>query len=176
MNGGLPINAGVFIQKSLEGSCRDGARMPASAFPVLKGTEFGGEATRDQDIHGLSFAQVICFPPSLETEDDRSRSPLRQGCLLLLRKESLERSSRDRLRRRLSYFPCLESTEFDRQAGGNECVDRLRLAEIIKGAPGFQFGDYKRQVAVAGHQRSMRAIARNAGNSHSRKFCGAAVC
>jgi hypothetical protein len=46
MNGGLPINAGVFIQKSLEGSCRDGARMPASASPVLKGTEFGGEATR----------------------------------------------------------------------------------------------------------------------------------
>ena len=86
MNGGLPINAGVFIQKSLEGSCRDGARMPASAFPVLKGTEFGGEATRDQDIHGLNLAQVICFPPSLETEDDRSRSPPAAGMSALAEK------------------------------------------------------------------------------------------
>lgn len=171
MSGMFAINAGVFVQKSLEGRCRDGARMPSPAFPILKGTEFGRESAGDQNIDGLNLAQVIFFSPSLETEDDRGWNPLRHGYLLLLGKESLERSSRDGLRRRLSYFPSLESTEFDGQTGGNQCAGRLRLTEIVTGSPSFQFSDCRRQVAVAGHQRCMMAFALNAGNSQSRKFC-----
>ena len=171
MSGMFAINAGVFVQKSLECRCRDGARMPSPAFPILKGTEFGREPGGDQNIDGLNLAQVICFPPSLETENDRDRSPLRHGHLLLLRKKFLKRSSRYGLRRRLSYFPSLESTEFDGQTGGDQCAGRLRLTEIVTGSPSFQFGDCRRQVAIAGHQRCMMVFALNAGNSQSRKFC-----
>jgi len=170
MSGMFAINVGVFVQKSLECRCRDGARMPSPAFPILKGTEFGREPGGDQNIDCLNLTQVICFPPSFETENDRDRSPLGHGDLLLLRKESLKRSSRYGLGRRLSYFPSLEGTEFDGQTGGDQCAGRLRLTEIVTGSPSFQFGDCRRQVAIAGHQRCMMAFAHNAGNSQSRKF------
>ena len=175
MSGLLAINSRVFVQKSLEGSSRDGARLPSPAFPILKGTEFGRESSGDQNSHGLNLAEILCLPPSLETGDDRGWNPLRQEYLLLLRKEPLKRGSRDGLRRRLSYFPRLESTEFDGQTGGNQSADRLRLTEIITDSPSFQFGDRRRQVAVAGHHRCMMAFALNAGNSESRKFLDAAV-
>jgi hypothetical protein len=175
MSGLLAINSRMFVQKSVERSCRDGARLPSPAFPILKGTEFGRESSGDQNSHGLNLAQIICFPPSLETDDYRGWNSLRQEYLLLLRKEPLKRSRRDGLRRRLSYFPCLESTEFDGQTGGNQSADRLRLTEILTDSPSFQFGDCRRQAAVAGHHRCMMAFGVNAGNSQSRKFFDTAL-
>jgi hypothetical protein len=90
---------------------------------------------------------------------------------MVLREKSFKRRSGDRLRRGLTYFPGLESAEFDRQAGGNHSLDRLRLAESVQGSPCFQLGYYGREAAVLGHQCPMMPIAQNAGNSQSKDFC-----
>lgn len=150
MSGRLPINAGVFIQKFLEGGGRDRPGRTSSGFPLLQGGQFGGETGGRKSMHCLSLAQVIGLPPGLQTEDDRSRMPCRQGCLLL-RKEPLKRRSRDGLRRRARSLPLLKSAELYWQAGVKECADSLSLAESVGRPPGFEFCDHGVQ-RLAGHQ------------------------
>ena len=170
MTGRSSINAGVFIQKSFKGRGRNCRWRTPSGFPLLQRGELGRHASRNESTDCLGLAQIIGLPPSLETENDWSGSLLRHGRFLSLGKESFKRRSGDRLRRGLPYFPGLESAQFDRQSGGNQSLDRLRLTEFVQGSPGFQFSDYGREAAVSGHQRSMMPMAQNAGNSQSRNF------
>jgi hypothetical protein len=89
---------------------------------------------------------------------------------MVLREKPFKRGSGDRLRRGLTDFPSLESAEFDWQPGGNQSLDRLRLAEFVQGSPCFQLGYYGREGAVLGHQRPMMPIGQNAGNPQPEKF------
>jgi hypothetical protein len=174
MTGRSSINAGVFIQKSFKGGGRNCRWRTPSGFPLLQGGQLGGHASRNESIYCLGLAQIIGLPPSLQTENDSSGTLLRRGRFVSLGKESFKRRSGDRLRSGLPYFPGLERAQFDRQSGGNQSLDRLRLTEFVQGSPGFQFSDYGREAAVSGHQRSMMPMAQNAGNSQSRKFFGTA--
>jgi hypothetical protein len=94
---------------------------------------------------------------------------------MVLREKPFKRGSRDRLRRGLTDFPSLESAQFDWQPGGNQSLDRLRLAEFVQGSPCFQLGYYGREGAVLGHQRPMMPIAQNAGNPQPEKFSASVV-
>ena len=175
MTGRSSINAGVFIQKSFKGGGRNCRWRTPSGFPLLQGGQLGGHASRNESIYCLGLAQIIGLPPSLQTENDSSGTLLRRGRFVSLGKESFKRRSGDRLRSGLPYFPGLERAQFDRQSGGNQSLDGLRLTEFVQGSPGFQFSDYGREAAVSGHQRSMMPMAQNAGNSQSPKifFCAA---
>jgi hypothetical protein len=51
----------------------------------------------------------------------------------------------------------------------------LRLTQFVQGSPCFQLGDYGREAAVLGHRCPMMPIARNAGNSQSKKIFDSAV-
>jgi hypothetical protein len=163
------------MQKSFKSGGRDCWGRTPSGFPLLQCGELGGHASANESGDCVGLAQIIGFPPSLETENNRSRSLLGHGSFVSPGKESFKRRSRNRLRRGLPDFPGLESAEFDWQSGGNQSLDRLRLTEFVQGSPCFQFGDYGREVAVSGHRRSMMPIAQNAGNSQSQKFCGTAL-
>jgi hypothetical protein len=169
------INVGVFIQKSFKGRGRDRSGRTPSGFPLLQCGELGGHASGNESADCVGLAQIIGLPPGLETENDRSRSLLGHGSFVSPGKESLKRRNGNRLRRGLPYFPGLESAEFDRQSGGNQSLDRLRLTEFVQRSPCFQFGDYGQEAAVSGHQRSMMPIAQNAGNSQSQKFSSTAL-
>ena len=170
MTGRSSINAGVFIQKSFKGGGRNCRWRTPSGFPLLQGGQLGGHASRNESIYCLGLAQIIGLPPSLQTENDSSGTLLRRGRFVSLGKESFKCRSGDRLRSGLPYFPGLKRAQFDRQSGGDQFPDRLRLTEFVQGSPGSQFSDYGREAAVSGHQRSMMPMAQNAGNSQSRKF------
>ena len=170
MTGSSSIKAGMFIQKSFKSGGRDCWGRTPSGFPLLQCGELGGYASGNESTDCLGLAQIIGLPPGLEAENDRSRSLLGHRSFVSPGKESFKRRSRNGLRRSLPYFPGLESAEFDWQSGGNQSLDRLRLTEFVQGSPCFQFGDYGREAAVSGHQRSMMPIAQNAGNSQSQKF------
>jgi hypothetical protein len=166
------IIVGMFIQKPLESSGRNRWGRTPSGFPLLQGGEFGWHASGNKSADCFGLAQAVGLPPCLETENHRSRSPLGDGCFVLLGKKSFKCRSGDRLRGGLPYFPGLESSELDWQSRSNQSVDGLRLTEFVQGSPSFQFGDYGRKAAVSGHQRSMMPSAQNAGNSQSRNFFG----
>jgi hypothetical protein len=170
MRGRSPIIAGMFIQKSLEGSARNRRGRTPSGFPLLQGGEFGWHASGNKSADCLGLAQAVGLPPGFKTENHRSRSPLGDGCFVSLGKKSFKCRSGDRLRGGLPYFPGLESSELDWQTRSNQSLDGLRLTEFVQGSPSFQFGDYGRKAAVFGHQRPMMPSAQNAGNSQSRKF------
>ena len=175
MSGRSWINARVFSQKSFKSSGRDRRGRTPSGLPLLECRKLGRHASRTESSDCVGLGQIIGLPPSLETDNDRSRKPLRRGCFMVLREKSFKRRSGDRLRRGLTYFPGLESAEFDRQAGGNHSLDRLRLAESVQGSPCFQLGNYGREAAVLGHQCPMMPIAQNAGNSQSKKIFDSAL-
>ena len=171
----LPISTGVFIQKSFKSGGRNCRRRAPSGFPLLQCGQLRGHARRNKSTDCLGLAQVIGLSPRLETYNDRSGSFLRRGRFVSLGKKFFKRRGRDGLRRGLPYFPCLESAEFDWQPGGNQSLDRLGLTEFVQGSPCFQFGNYGREAADFGHQRSMMPIVQNAGNSHSQEFFDSAV-
>jgi hypothetical protein len=151
MSGTSPNNAGVFIQKSLEGGgCDRWGRTP-SGFPLSQSGEFSGQTSDNKSRNCLGLAQVICLPPSLETEDDRSRSPLRHGCFALVGKELLKCRSGNGVRRGARSLPLLKRAQLYWQAGMNECAHSLRLAESVGFPPSFQFCDNGMR-RVAGHQ------------------------
>jgi hypothetical protein len=151
MSGTSPDNAGVFIQKSLEGGGRNRWGRTPSGFPLLQSGEFSGQTSGNKNINCLGLAQIICLPPSLETEDDRSRSPLRPGCFVLLGKELLKCRSGNGLRRGARSLPLLKRAQLYWQAGMNECANSLRLAESEGFPPSFQFCDNGMR-RFAGHQ------------------------
>lgn len=146
------INGGAFSQKSFEGSGRNRSRRAPSGLPLLQRSELGRHTCRTESRDCLGLRQIIGLPPCLETDNDRSRRPLRRGRFMVPGKKSFKRGSCDRLRRGLTDFPGLESTEFDWQPCGNQSLDRLRLAEFVQDSPFFQLGYYGRQAAVLGHQ------------------------
>jgi hypothetical protein len=170
-----PIIAGMFIQKSLEGSARNRRGRTPSGFPLLQGGEFGWHASGNKSADCLGLAQAVGLPPGFKTENHRSRSPLGDGCFVSLAKKSFKCRSGDRLRGGLPDFPGLESSELDWQTRSNQSLDGLRLTEFVQGSPSFQFGDYGRKAAVFGHQRPMMPSAQNAGNSQSRNFFDVAL-
>jgi hypothetical protein len=84
MKGRSPIFAGMFIQKSLEGSGRNRWGRTPSGFPLLQGGEFGWHASGNKSADCLGLAQAVGLPPCLETENHRNRSPLGDGCFVSL--------------------------------------------------------------------------------------------
>jgi hypothetical protein len=170
MSGRSWINAGVFNQKSFKSSARDRRGRTPSGLPLLQCSELGRHAGRIECSDCLGLGQIIRLPPSLQTNNDRSRRPLRRGCFMVLREKSFKRRSGDRLRSGLTYFPGLQSAEFNWQTGGNQSLDRLRLAKFVQGSPCFQLGNHGRKAAVLGHQRPMMPTAQSAGNPPSQKF------
>jgi hypothetical protein len=170
MSGRSWINTGVFSQKSFKGGGRDRRGRTPSGLPLLQCSELGRHAGRIKCIDCLGLRQIVGLPPSLQTDNDRSRRPLRSGRFMVLREKSFERRSGDRLRSGLTYFPGLQSAEFDWQPGGNQPLDRLRLAKFVQDSPCFQLGNHGRNAAVLGHQCPMMPIAQNAGNSPAQKF------
>jgi hypothetical protein len=161
----LRIPIGVFFQKPLKSGRRDCRRRPPSRLPLLQSSELRGNAAGSKSLDRLSLAQTVRLPPRLKTKNDGRGSSAGNGCFVSIRDKSFKCSGSDRLRRSLPYFPSLERTEFYWQTGGNQYLNSFRLTEFASGSPGYQFGDYGQDAAVAGHQDSIMTAAQNTGNS-----------